>query len=89
MDLSDDGEEGDIGTYSKRKTPAMYAVNCGANWDWVEIHGRWKGKRGSKIVDRYIDVKQLYQDTKVADILCVGGPVKYEFEEGVDGITDE
>lgn len=28
-DLSDDGQEGDIGTHSKRKMPATYAVNCG------------------------------------------------------------
>ena len=34
-------------------------------------------------------MEQLYQDAKVAAILCVGGPVKYGFEEGVDGITDE
>ena len=60
IDMSDDGEEGDIGTQSKNKMSATYTVNCGCAWDWVEIRGRWKGRRGSKIVDCYIDVKQLF-----------------------------
>ena len=69
--MSDDGEEGGIGTHSKRKMPVTYDVNCACAWDWVEILGRWKGWRGSKIADRYIDVNQLFQDAKVAAVLCV------------------
>ena len=33
---------------------------------------------------RYIDVKQLAIDAKVAASLCVGGPIKYKFKEGVN-----
>ena len=73
-ELTDDGTVCDIGTHSKRKLPSTYVVNCGYVWDWVKIQGRWNGKRGGKFVDRYIDVRQLYQDAKVASILCVGGP---------------
>lgn len=62
-DLSGDGDGGeggaDVGTHSMRKMPATYAVNLGCSWDWVEIRGRWKGRRGSKIVDRYIDAGLL------------------------------
>jgi hypothetical protein len=36
----------------------------------VEIRGRWKGTSEGKIVNRYIDVKQLYQDAKVEQVLA-------------------
>jgi hypothetical protein len=83
LDLSD-GTSCDVGTHSKRKLPSTYAVNCGASWEEVEIRGRWKGSRGGKIVNRYIDVKQLFHDAKVAGILCVGGPCKYDVKEGLE-----
>ena len=89
-DLSEDGEEGDIGTHSKRKLPATYAIICGMVTEQVEIRGRWKGARGNKIVNRYIDTKQLYQDAKVAEVLCIGGAIMYEIvEELMDTITDD
>lgn len=88
MDLSD-GEPSELGTHSKRKLPANYAANCGAHGEEVEIRGRWKGTRGGKIVNRYIDVKQLYHDAKVAGILCLGGPCKYIYKDGCDSITDD
>ena len=84
-DLSE-GEDGDIGTHSKRKLPATYAVACGCTWEEVEIRGRWKGGKGSRVINRYIDVKQLYHDAKVAATLCVGGAVKYVL---IEGISDE
>ena len=83
MDLSD-GNCADVGTHSKRKLPSTYAVNCGATWEEVEIRGRWKGSRGGKFVNRYIDVKQLFHDAKVAGILCVGGPCKDDLKGGID-----
>ena len=55
-DLSD-GNCADVQTHSKRKLPTTYAVNCCATWEEVEIRGRWKGSRGGKIVNRYINVK--------------------------------
>ena len=33
---------------------------------------------------RYIDVKQLHIDAKVADLLCKGGPVKYKLKVGLE-----
>ena len=65
------------------KLPSTYAVNCGATWEEVEIRGRWKGSRGGKFVNRYIDVKQLFHDAKVAGILCVGGPCKDDLKGGI------
>lgn len=88
LDLSG-GLPSKLSTHSKRKLPANYAANCGAHGEEVEIRGRWKGTRGGKIVSRYIDVKQLYQDAKVAGILCIGGPCKYIYKDGCDSITDD
>jgi hypothetical protein len=84
-----DGEPLELGTHSKCKLPANFAVNCGAHGEEVEIRGRWKGTRGGRIVNRYIDVKQLYQDAKVASILCLGGPCKHVYEDGCEMITDD
>ena len=87
-DLSE-GEPGDIGTHSKRKLPANYARNCGEHSEDVEIRGRWKGAKGGKIINRYIDVKQLYIDARVAAVLCLGGPCKYSYKHEFDAITDD
>jgi hypothetical protein len=64
------GKPSELGTQSKRKLPANCATNCGAHGEEVEIRGRWKGTRGGKIVNRYIDVKQLFQDVKVEQVLA-------------------
>ena len=37
-----------------------------------------------KVVYIYIDVKQLYEDAKVAGVLCIGGPVKYALKQGIE-----
>jgi hypothetical protein len=84
----EDDEEG-VGTHSYRKFPSNYARGCGTAPDHeIEIRGRWKSQGGTKVVFRYIDVKQLTIDAKVAAILCIGGPIKYKYKEGVN-ITDE
>ncbi len=70
-------------THSSRKFPATYARNKGCNPDEVEIRGRWK-KNGGRVVFRYMDVAELYEDAKVATALCVGGPVKYALKDGID-----
>ena len=89
-DVEQEGDEGQgIGTHSHRKLPASYATNCGCNSEEVEIRGRWKNKKGGRVVFRYIDVKQLYHDAKVAAVLCAGGPVKYVLKDGITGIDDE
>ena len=48
----------------------------------MEIRGRWKGGCNGRVVNLYINVKQLPTDGKVAAILCVGQPVKYKLKEG-------
>jgi hypothetical protein len=84
-----DGEPSELGRHSKQKLPANFAANCGAHGEEVEIIGRWKGTLGGKIVNRYIDVKQLYQDAKVAGVLCLGGPCKYVYKDDCESITDD
>ena len=83
---SEDDEEG-VGTHSYRKYPSNYARGCGCTPDEIEIRGRWKSQ-GQRVVFRYIDVKQLSIDAKVAGVLCVGGPIKYKMVEGVN-LTDD
>jgi Transcriptional activator of glycolytic enzymes len=85
--LATDEEEEGVGTHSYRKFPSNYARGCGGQPDEIEIRGRWKSQ-GQKVVFRYIDVKQLTIDAKIAAILCVGGPIKYKFRGGVN-ITDD
>ena len=41
-----------------------------------------------RMVDTYIDVELPYPDAKVASILAVGGPIKYELREG-SGLTEQ
>ena len=81
LEVEDDEGEG-VGTHSYRKFPSNYARGCGCIPDEIEIRGRWKSQ-GQRVVFRYIDVKQLATDAKVAGVLCVGGPIKYKFKEGV------
>lgn len=40
------------------------------------------------MVDTYINLDILYPDTKVAEVLAIGGPVKYELMEGYS-LADE
>lgn len=75
-----------MGSHSVQKYPANFAkTKC--TLEEIDIRGRWK-RHGTKVVDRYIDVKQEYIDGKVAATLCIGGPVKYELVEG-SGLTKE
>ncbi len=41
----------------------------------IEIRGRWK-HQGQRLVFRYIDVKQLFINAKVAAALCIEGLIK-------------
>ena len=75
-----------LGTHSIRKFPSMYARCSSCSKDDVEVRGRWK--RMKRMVDNYIDVELPYPDAKVASILAVGGPIKYELREG-SGLTDQ
>ena len=73
--------------HSYRKYPSNYARGCGCTPDEIEIRGRWK-TQGQRVVFRYIDVKQLTIDAKVAGVLCVGGPIKYKLKQDVN-LTDD
>ena len=80
-DEADIGGQG-VGMHSQRKYPATTATHRGCTPHEVEICGHWK-KQGGHIVFRYIDVKQLYYNAKVAGALCIGGAVKYELKNSV------
>ena len=79
---------GDIGTHSVRKFPATWAAEHGVSQDHIEIRGRWKGGKGGRVVNRYINVEQLPTDGHVASILAIGGPVKYKARAG-SGFTHQ
>lgn len=77
---------GEIGTHSIRKFASTWAAEHGCTYNEVEIRGRWKGGRNGRVVNLYINVKQLPTDGKVASVLCVGQPVKYKLKANT-GIT--
>ncbi|KAI2493261.1 hypothetical protein MHU86_21298 [Fragilaria crotonensis] len=81
--LADEDDEDGVGTHSYRKFPSTYARSNGCSPDEIEIRGRWK-QQGQRVVFRYIDVKQLFIDAKVAAALCIGGPIKYELSVDVE-----
>ena len=86
-DLATEDDTEGVGTHSYRKFPSNYARGCGCTPDEIEIRGRWKSQ-GQRVVFRYIDVKQLTIDAKVAGVLCIGGPIKYKVKEEVT-LTDD
>jgi hypothetical protein len=73
----DDADEGGVASHSYRKFPCTKARHMGLPADDTEIRGRWRETRG-RIVHRYIDIKQLFIDAKVAAVLSCGGPIAYE-----------
>jgi hypothetical protein len=77
---------GEIGTHSIRKFASTWAAEHGCTYTEVEIRGRWKGGRNGRVVNLYINVKQVPTDGKVAGILCVGQPVKYNLKANA-GVT--
>ena len=79
---------GSLGSHSMRKFPTTWVIQSGGTQDEVEIRGRWKGKNGARVSSRYINPNQPFIDAKIAGILCVNGPVKYELKSGA-GIATE
>ena len=71
---------GEIGTHSIHKFASTWAAEHGMSPSEVEIRGRWKGGHNGRVVNLYINVKQLPTDGKVAATLCVGQPVKYKLK---------
>ena len=75
-------QAGRVGTHSFRKGSATFASRFGLPKDWVNLRGRWRGKK--KQVDTYIDVDQPYPDARIAAVLCgPRGPCKYAVKAGM------
>jgi hypothetical protein len=73
----------ELGTHSIRKYAASWARALGCLIDEIENRGRWRTAT-RRIVDRYVNVEQLFLDAKVAAALCVGGAIKYCLVENSD-----
>ena len=73
---------GGLGVHSIRKFPASWIKTVGGTQDEIDVRGRWKGVSGNRVSTRYINPEQQYTDAKMAGLLCMDGPVKYEFETG-------
>ena len=87
--LGKNGWPSNTGTHSGRKCPAEYASNRGAHINEIEIRGRWKGQKGGRVVFRYVNIQQEYEDAKVAALLCRGGAVRYKVKDAVaNTVTD-
>lgn len=81
-----DGFGSHLGGHSIRKFASTDCRRKGATRDEKDIRGRWKGKK--RVSDRYDDVELPYPDTKVASLLCIGGPCRYSVRENC-GVTNE
>jgi hypothetical protein len=75
-----------VGTHSNWKFPSMYARHNVCNRNDINSQERWKRER--RIVDSYIDARLPFPDAKVAGVLVIGGPIKYEIRRGCN-ISDE
>jgi hypothetical protein len=71
-----------LGSHSIRKYAAAFAQRCGVTKDEKDIRGCWKG--AGRVSDVYDDVELPYQDAKVAEKLCGGGPCFYVLDPGLD-----
>jgi len=88
-DTCDKEEKLGLDAHSWQKGAANKARRQWALADETEIYGRLK-PQGRNVVFRYIDVKQLHIDAKVAGMLCKGGLVKYKLKVGLENcITDD
>ena len=75
---------GKLGSHSTRKAGKTHAQRHGESKDNTDYRGRWKGHARSS--DPYQDTLLPYPDAKVASVLCLGGPIKYELrgDSGID-----
>ena len=77
-------DTGPLGSHSVCKFASTECRKKGASKDEKDLRGRWKST--ARVSDVYDDIELPYPDAKVAALLCVGGPVKYEVREepGID-----
>jgi len=73
---------GGLGIHSIRKIAPSWIKMLGGTQDEIETRGRWKRATGGRVSSRYINPDQQCADAKVCGMLCIDGPVKYEFEQG-------
>jgi hypothetical protein len=78
-------ETGPLGSHSVRKFASSNCRNKGATKDEKDLRGRWKSKQ--RVSDVYDDVELPFPDAKVAGMLCMGGPCRYQVLEE-SGVTD-
>ena len=71
---------GGIGTHFICKLASTWCAEHGMSPTEVEIHGQLKGGHNGRVVNLYINIKQLPMDGKVAASLCVGQLVKYKLK---------
>jgi hypothetical protein len=82
---ANEGDDGPLGTHSLRKLGSTTARLMGRTQNEVEVRGRWKNTL--KVSSQYTSVDLPIIDANVAASLCIGGPCKYDIEEG-SGISD-
>jgi hypothetical protein len=85
FNLPEFAETGPLGSHSVRKYASSDCRNKGATKDEKDLRGRWKTK--GRVSDIYDDVELPYPDAKVAGVLCIGGPCKYQVIEE-SGVTN-
>ena len=79
-------DTGPLGSHSVRKFASTECRKKGATKDEKDLRGRWKS--ASRVSDTYDDIELPYPDAKVAALLCIGGPVKYQLRDDA-GIDDD
>jgi hypothetical protein len=83
--LAEFAETGPLGSHSVRKFASSDCRNKGASKDQKDLRGRWK--TSARVSDVYDDIELPYPDAKVAGLLCIGGPCKYQVLEE-SNVTD-
>jgi hypothetical protein len=85
FNLPEFAETGPLGSHSVRKYASSDCRNKGASKDEKDLRGGWKTR--GRVSDVYDDIELPYPDAKVAGLLCIGGPCKYQVIEE-SGVTN-
>jgi hypothetical protein len=85
FNLPEFAQTGPLGSHSIRKYASSDCRNKGASKDEKDLRGRWK--TSGRVSDVYDDIELPYPDARVAGLLCIGGPCKYQVLEE-SGVTD-
>jgi hypothetical protein len=74
-----------LGSHSVRNYASTTVRNNGSTKDEKDICGRWK--ISTCMSDVYDDVELPFPDSKLACMLCPGGPIRYGIVPGSSGVT--